>query len=211
MTNAKKGRMTLDYAERARLTTQLDMLSNAEKRLIKSINQRFDKRMVAPALDEREMRFKAGDKRALLEAMAICSEMGRPFPDWVREAFLIAFHSIPKSWDKVFDRPLLKGAWASKARMWRKIQSALYLRVKEMRAQDVPIDDEQMFAPVAEEFHVSAATAKRMYYDYDHRVGASFQQVQQAIQWIKQATPPAPSPPSALLKILPKTEQDKKD
>jgi hypothetical protein len=118
---------------------------------------------VAPDLKDLEARFFAGDKRALFEALVICIGWAIHLPLWVEDEFLAAIHSLPKSWDDVFGRPLPKGTSTKKARLWREIQLPLYLRVRELHARGDPIDDD-LFERVGKKFEISGSTAKRIYY-----------------------------------------------
>jgi hypothetical protein len=122
----------------------------------------FVGKMIQPALERLKARLHAGDKRGLLEALAICFAVETPVPSWLTEAFLGAYHSVPKTWDDVFGRPRPKGHSVAKARRNKEIRFKLYCRVEERHARGEAKDNE-LFADIGKEFRISRATAQRYY------------------------------------------------
>jgi hypothetical protein len=123
----------------------------------------FVSKAVQPALRRLEARIlKHEDKRELLKAVAVCFAMEVPVPSWLSEAFLDAYHSVPRSWDDVFGRPTPRRKSSNAERRYKKIRFKLYNNVEERHARGQPKDNE-LFAAVGKDFGISRATAARCY------------------------------------------------
>jgi hypothetical protein len=122
----------------------------------------FVDKTVQPALERLKARLGDGDKRALLQAMAICFGVEIAVPSWLSEAFLEAYYSVPKAWNDVFDRPIPKGKGTEAARRHRKIRFKLYNSVEERHARGEAKDNE-LFAAVGRDFGISRSAAYRHY------------------------------------------------
>lgn len=82
------------------------------------------------ALEHERTRAEAGDKRAVLRAIYICSIYNMPMPDWTRRAFLAAYNAIlnvdAKSWDDVFGRAFPKGVHWNELKKHAELKNAVY-------------------------------------------------------------------------------------
>ena len=103
-----------------------------------------------------EQAFRKGDKGQLLRTMSQYLGLGKPIPQWAREAFLEACHYQPKCWDDVFGQPTRKGAQ-------KKEEGQAYFEASELHKQCLKIDT-PLFEKLAKKMHTSAGTAKRRYY-----------------------------------------------
>jgi hypothetical protein len=122
----------------------------------------FIRKMIEPALERLKARLDARDKRALLEALDVCFAVDIPVPSWLREAFSGAYHSVPKTWDDAFGRPVPKGKGTGKTRRFKEIRYKLYVSIEERHARGEAKDNE-LFKAVGNDFGISRATAARNY------------------------------------------------
>jgi hypothetical protein len=122
----------------------------------------FIRKMIEPALERLKARLDARDKRALLEALDVCFAVDIPVPSWLREAFSGAYHSVPKTWDDPFGRPVPKGKGTGKTRRFKEIRYKLYVSIEERHAQGKAKDNE-LFRAVGNDFNISRPTAERYY------------------------------------------------
>lgn len=128
------------------------------------------------ALDRERLRYEAGDKTAILEAVSCCAAWRLPFPVWLAAAFNDAYAarwratSVLKSWDEVFGSPWPKGTKPGEIQRQRNTLWA-YVRVKERREEEIaggrpvtPINI--LFESIGQEARppVSAAVVSRWFY-----------------------------------------------
>lgn len=116
---------------------------------------------------EEEKRFLAGDKVALLGAIATCVRTGIVVPCWAAIAYLKAYRKVAwckvKSWDDAFGAPYRKGTNLDALRRKRDNRWGVWLRVRhELRTTEVPI--ERIFDEIAREFGLNTTLVKELYY-----------------------------------------------
>jgi hypothetical protein len=139
------------------------MMLNADDYLKKL--QGENAKLLGPFFDKEEIRFRGGDKQALLSTVVLCLYLEQPVPRWARDALWDVYNNRPKSWDDAFGPPLPKGKSASAAHRHREIASGIVVDVGRAKA---PIDDD-LFKRVGKKYKVSGATAKRIYYGDKYR------------------------------------------
>jgi hypothetical protein len=120
-------------------------------------------------LAELERRHKAGDRRAVLDALfvCLCAHPPKPVPDWARRAYRKAygrgFGALAGSWDDVFG-PLLKPRERLAAKRRRKLlETPVWRRIRQRHANGEPVDD-RLFAEVGNEFGIGARQCKELFY-----------------------------------------------
>src|SRR5262245_5843482 len=93
------------------------------------------KRDHAAEMAELEKQFKAGRKRAVLDAIlvSIYAIPEKPVPLWAKRAFAMALYDVAKakaaSWDDVFGPAFKKGTHVSEIQKQRAIREKVYARV----------------------------------------------------------------------------------
>ena len=121
-----------------------------------------------------EQRFREGDRRAILEALALCLkyESGGPeIPRGASAAFLTAFAEVSdysvKSWDDVFGKPFPKGKSQSALKIERRVAEPLFRYVMterfmppQRKLNDILIEE------IAEIFGLSKTRAWEYYRAY---------------------------------------------
>lgn len=78
-----------------------------------------------------ELKYKAGDMNALLDAVSICALNKVALPKWAVKALGEQIHRVRsyrvRSWDDIFGKPLKKGQWLTAARKeWELMRSVPY-------------------------------------------------------------------------------------
>lgn len=119
-------------------------------------------------LDVEEQRFQAGDRVALLAAVATCAWYDLVMPDWVATNFLTAYREVihyeARSWDVAFGRPHKKRIRLARARERREKRWGVHLRCKALIDRGAVIDD-GLFEQVGREFGLSKTVAQELYYE----------------------------------------------
>lgn len=120
-------------------------------------------------MDECGSRYHAGDKMALMHAIAHGAMFDMALPDWAADAYMRSYRDVMQwrvgSWDDVFGNPVPKGKRLAKLRehhiMWPKVTGA----IKEILDADpcTPIDD-QLFERVGDELGVGKTLVKKVWY-----------------------------------------------
>jgi hypothetical protein len=127
----------------------------------------------AAKMEELHRRHRAGDKRAVLDALFVClaAEPPRPVPDWARRAFEDAygkvFGALAGSWDDVFGKP--KGRLAQR-RTRMLLVTPVWKRCRALHAAGHGIGD-KLFGEVADEFGIGARQVKEMFYKAERAYG----------------------------------------
>jgi hypothetical protein len=121
-----------------------------------------------------QKRFDNGDKSALLYAFYYCCLMKRPLPEWLRLAFLAAYHSRTgyeiKSWDDVFGQPHPKGTHIKKQKRHFELRHAIMQRVEELQSEKTPID-KKLFEKVGKDLGIGGSTTvSDIYYEERRRL-----------------------------------------
>lgn len=121
-----------------------------------------------PALEQERARAEAGDKRAVLRAIYICSIYNMPMPDWTRRTFQAAYDAIlnvdAKSWDEVFGRAFPKGVHWNELKKHVELKDAVYREMCLANIEGEPSTDDT-FAKVAKKLETSAGKVKALFYE----------------------------------------------
>jgi hypothetical protein len=120
--------------------------------------------------------YKGGNKKAITEALYVCSMNSLPLPRWCEMAFLSAYRQVrqyrAKSWDDVFDPPHKKGTHLDSKKEEREKSLSVYHRIKEVKQgnPDIPIDG-YLFEMVGMEFGIGGKTkTEEWYYKWKNRL-----------------------------------------
>jgi hypothetical protein len=108
---------------------------------------------------QRARAFREGGKHHLLEVVVIHLRLGKPLPQWTKDALFEAYNAQPKSWDDVFGRP-------PGSRFKTKEAGRLHAEVT--RAKEHQATDTGLFDEVAKKLGMSAGTTSRRYYAQRH-------------------------------------------
>jgi hypothetical protein len=124
------------------------------------------------AIEDCRKRFKAGDPKALLEAIDYCARSGSAMPLWLGEAVCARFDSWfryeVKSLDQAFDVER-KGERISNRQSRERLKPRVAWEVSRLhREENLPVD-ETLFDLVGRTFGVSMRTARAIYYSDDNR------------------------------------------
>lgn len=115
----------------------------------------------------------AGDRGALLKALAECAKQDLPMPDWLVVAYLRAYragiHLKVGSWDDVFGPPAKKGTHLERERLRRTRRIEVFNLVSEIRREDAGVAIDVAFERVGDELSISAPQARRLYYEAKSR------------------------------------------
>jgi len=121
-----------------------------------------------PALELERAKAEAGDKRAVLRAIYICSIYNMPMPDWTRRAFRTAYDAIlyveAKSWDEVFGRAFPKGVHWNELKKHVELKDAVYREMCYANIEGEPTTAET-FAKIAKKLKTSAGKVKELFYE----------------------------------------------
>jgi hypothetical protein len=153
---------------------------------------------LAEVIEILRQQFKGGDKSALLKAIYHWCLMNRPYgfveapvedggkpsdeidsvaglpqfrplPEWLRLAFMDAYHSATgyeiRSWDDVFDPPVPKGTHLENEKRNSELRFLIIERVEKLKAEK-PID-KQLFEEIGRELTppLKGTTVSDIYYD----------------------------------------------
>ena len=102
--------------------------------------------------------FHAGEKGALLAAVAMHIGVNEPIPEWARSALLEAYYSSPKSWDDAFGKPT-NDKWRQDEEVAVATEAA-----KMIRHEGRKVDADLFFKDLGDRLGMKAGTAKRRYY-----------------------------------------------
>src|ERR1700730_7484658 len=123
--------------------------------------------------EEIKSHHQSGNPLALMDMIFWCATFGWKLPQWAADAFISAANKVRSaqvgSWDEAFGRPYHPRKHLGKAhRSLRTME--IYLRVTELHDRDnIPIDKEHMFNPVAEEFGLAGTQCADLYYEFKDR------------------------------------------
>jgi hypothetical protein len=135
-------------------------------------------------VDGAERKYRNGNKEALIDAIAACLILRKEVPLWARNALVAAWQERDtlRSWDEVFGRPSPNGKSIGALKRRQKLAPKVIARVKELRAQGHPIEQE-LFDRVGREMkpHIGGDTAKAYYYDKQNRMAAKILKIRQAM------------------------------
>ena len=113
-----------------------------------------------------ERAFQAGDKGAILEAIAVCLRTHLVSPEWLIRAYLGAYRSViqhkVRSWDAAFGTAHRKGTHLAAARILREKSPEVWLEVERRRDNGAPADDE-LFEAVGVQLHMGKTFVKKCY------------------------------------------------
>jgi hypothetical protein len=108
--------------------------------------------------------FKGGRKWALLDAIYYCCLLKRPLPEWLRLAFLAAYHSKTgykiESWDDAFGRPHPKSTHVDTKRRHFELRYEIMQRVEQvekLRSEKIPVNTE-LFEKIGKDLGIGGAT-----------------------------------------------------
>lgn len=136
----------------------------------------FNQWVKLQALDGWERAYKAGNKNAVLEAIADCALAGLALPDWLARAYLKAWRSVrhykSKSWDEAFGKPHASGANLNAMRKQREKSIAVWTEVDRHRRAGKAIND-MLFAKVGRKYGIGLTLTKEYYSEWKQRISAS--------------------------------------
>lgn len=123
-------------------------------------------------LDALEYRYRARGRHKfyVMEALAICVELGLPPPSWTRKPYLEAYGNIiearSKSWDEVLDSPYPKGTHLNALRKKIMLAPLVISEISSIKKSDPDraIDD-GLFEEVGAKFGIGKTLASNYYYD----------------------------------------------
>lgn len=113
--------------------------------------------------------YQDGDKKAILEALAICCFYSLPIPRWLERACLAAYRKVQnykvKSWEDVFGRPHPKGTHILTKRQEIEYSRKVYERIQQIKKNkpSTPIDG-ALFERIGKEFGIGGKTLTEGYY-----------------------------------------------
>jgi hypothetical protein len=138
------------------------------------ISEEDTDKYLAEVLEILKKILEGGDKWALLYAIHQCLLLKRPLPEWLRLAFLAAYHSRTgyeiKSWDDVFGQPHPKGTHIKKQKRHFELRHAIMQRVEELQSEKTPID-KKLFEKVGKDLGIGGSTTvSDIYYEERRRL-----------------------------------------
>ena len=114
-----------------------------------------------------EIRYRHGDKAALLNAIGTSFMASVEPPLWARVEFVKILGSTPDSWDDVFGPPVEKGKSAKAARRERESGPKVITAVNRARERGTKFPeafDEAAQSPELREYRLSGAKVREIYY-----------------------------------------------
>lgn len=114
--------------------------------------------------------YKDGNKKAVMEAIFICSMNSLPLPRWCENAFIKAYRHIKqyraKHWEDVFGEAHPKGIHLETKRQEREYPIRIYDRIQQIKKEspETPIDG-YLFESIGREFGIGSKTkTETLYY-----------------------------------------------
>lgn len=123
------------------------------------------------AVEEAELeglyrRHAAGDRTAVLRAIAFCGNQAIPMPEWVVAGYFKAMNQWwsyrVKSLDEAFDLRVAKGTHFDRLRELRQCSGAIYLEVKSLHLRGHPINSE-LFSQVGKKYGFGKTKTEEFY------------------------------------------------
>jgi hypothetical protein len=128
-------------------------------------------KVIAERLEILKQKFDGGrgNKAALLMAVYQCALMGKPLPEWLRQAFIETYESAARyeirSWDEAFGRPQVQGAHLNPRKEYADLRYEIALRVALRTPEKEPIEPD-LFDKIGAELGIGKTKASDIYYNF---------------------------------------------
>jgi hypothetical protein len=137
------------------------------------ISQEDTDKYLAEVLEILKEIFEGGGKWALLDAIYYCLLLERALPEWLRKAFLGAYHSKTayeiKSWNDAFGQPHPKGTHVDKKKRHFELRHVIVQRVEELQSE-IPVD-KRLFEKIGKDLGIGGGTTvSKIYYEERRRL-----------------------------------------
>jgi len=122
--------------------------------------------IVAGMMEELHLRFEAGNKNALIQAIRRCGQQQMVMPEWVVDAFFRAtnkwYQMDIKSLDKAIGVAWPKGKSIAAAKKRRRLQFAVLNAVSKAKSEGCAVDD-QLFEQIGRRLGLGKTLVKEYY------------------------------------------------
>lgn len=129
----------------------------------------------AADMEKLHERHKAGNKRAVLDALfvCLCSYPAKEVPGWARDAFRHAYGEVyaarARHWDDVFGDPWPKGHLKDK-RLRIEYRYQVWRHCRQLHAEGMPIG-EPLFKKVGKKVGIGTRQTREMFYEQERAGG----------------------------------------